>query len=143
MNVNSDSVRSSVAEQGTVLSEVCLLDQWIDGEHGVVASTCSLVEATRVDANAAIDVLGEEHEVTWSNQDVWSLVEHEALVLLPLDWCAQTGWVQRIERLLLEDGLEHLVDLGLCLGLACLRGRILDAHVDAHILDDIGVDDTD
>lgn len=85
--------------------------------------------------------LDEEHQLARCDEDVWCLGEHQALELLPLDRRLLAAWIQRIVRLLLQQGLERELDLVLGLWLAfLLLGRLHD-DVDAHVLEHVCIDE--
>ena len=85
---------------------------------------------------------GKEGEVTWSDEDVGSLSEHEALVLFPVDGGDLRSGVKWIVAFLLEYALKGEVNLTQGLGISFLGGWVLKAHVDTHILDYVSVCET-
>lgn len=87
--------------------------------------------------------LGEEHEITWSYQDVWGSIKHEAQELLPLNWSRCACRVKWVKALLLDDTRQYMVNLGLGLWLSSYLSRVLDTSVQAHVFDDVGVDYAD
>lgn len=71
------------------------------------------------------------------------MIKHEAFELLPVNRCLQAGGIQRIEALLFKDALQNMINLRLwLLWLPSLCSWVLNASIDAHVLDHIGVDDS-
>jgi len=45
--------------------------------------------------------LCKSDQLTWCNQNVWRVIEHQAGELLPFNWLELVSWVEWIERFLL------------------------------------------